>query len=37
MKPVALIAMAAAVVTGVIHYVTKGPKEVEEDHDEIKG
>jgi formate dehydrogenase iron-sulfur subunit len=37
MKPIALIAMAAAVVTGVVHYVTKGPKVVEEEHDDIKG
>jgi formate dehydrogenase iron-sulfur subunit len=37
MKPMALIAMAAAVVTGVVHYVTKGPKVVEEEHDDIKG
>ncbi|NCX56808.1 MAG: formate dehydrogenase subunit beta, partial [Burkholderiaceae bacterium] len=36
MKPIALIAMAAAVLTGVVHYAVKGPKVVEEDHDDIK-
>lgn len=33
MKPVALIAMAAAVLTGVVHYAVKGPNKVEDDHD----
>ena len=33
MKPIALITMAAAVLSGVIHYAIKGPKTVDEDHD----